>query len=277
MATSIDAFQSWRGELEAVEQEMDRLIAAGLPASVEERQVRQTRFLALVERREAAARKLLQTDRAGGRGNRASSHPEAHPISTAQGSAEAPPDEGNVEAYPDGRNKSDLPTSALSTDLVPLAPDASALPSVSAAVLSASAPADTAARPTDVLALASDPAGLPTGSASAAPLDVGAPAGSGELSSDVVAYTAASIAVSEADIPPATVDATTNDMFAIPDVAEATPFARSSALSAATTGSVESADPLDTASHVEPASSDDDPSLMTLLRRLQRGGRATNE
>lgn len=90
MATPIDAFQSWRGELEAVEQEMDRLIAAGLPASVEERQVRQTRFLALVERREAAARKLLQTDRAGGRGNRASSRPEAHPISTAQGSAEAP-------------------------------------------------------------------------------------------------------------------------------------------------------------------------------------------
>ena len=41
MATPIDAFQSWRGELEAVEQEMDRLIAAGVPASVEERQVRQ--------------------------------------------------------------------------------------------------------------------------------------------------------------------------------------------------------------------------------------------
>ena len=41
MATRIDAFQDWRRELEAVEQEMDRLIAAGLPASVEERQARQ--------------------------------------------------------------------------------------------------------------------------------------------------------------------------------------------------------------------------------------------
>jgi len=40
MATMIDAFQSWRRDLEAVEREMDLLIAAGLPASVEERQVR---------------------------------------------------------------------------------------------------------------------------------------------------------------------------------------------------------------------------------------------
>ena len=47
----------------------------------------------------------------------------------------------------------------------------------------------------------------------------------------------------KADIPPATVDATTNNMVAIPDVAEATPFARSSSLSAATTGSVEFAIP----------------------------------
>src|SRR5262245_20320432 len=72
MATLIDAFQSWRRDLEAVEREMDQLIAAGLPASVEERQVRQARFAGLVERREAAARKLLQFDWIGRRTKRAS-------------------------------------------------------------------------------------------------------------------------------------------------------------------------------------------------------------
>jgi hypothetical protein len=268
LATPIDAFQSWRRELEAVEQEMDRLIAVGLPASAEDRQVRQTRFVALVERREAAARKLLQSDWASRRDKspRASSRPDAHPNSAAQGGAEALPDGGDQAETGSG-----LATSAFPT----VATDAAVLPFVSAAVLSASAPADTAARPTDVVALAPAPAGLPTRSASAAPLYVGAPADSGELPTDVVAYAVASIAVSEADISPTRVDATTNDMFATPDVAEATPFARSSALSAATTGPVESADPVDTASHAGPASLDDDPSLMTLLRRLLRGGRTT--
>jgi hypothetical protein len=266
LATPIDAFQSWRRELEAAEQEMDRLIAAGLPASAEDRQVRQTRFVALVERREAAARKLLQSDWASRRDKspRASSRPDAHPNSAAQGGAEVLPD-GSDQA----ETGSGLATSALPT----VATDAAILPFVSAAVLSASAPADTAARPTDVVALASDPAGYR--SASAATLDVGAPADSGELPTDVAAYAVASIAVSEADIPPARVDATTNDMFATPDVAEVTPFARSSSLSAATTGPVDSADPVDIASHAGPASSDDDTSLMTLLRRLLRGGRAT--
>jgi hypothetical protein len=40
---------------------MDRLIAAGRPQSPEERQVRQLQFTALIERRDAAARTLLQT------------------------------------------------------------------------------------------------------------------------------------------------------------------------------------------------------------------------
>src|ERR1700682_806575 len=56
-------FQDWRRERDAVEQEMDHLIAAGVPASLEERQVRRTRYAALIERREAAARNLLQSDR----------------------------------------------------------------------------------------------------------------------------------------------------------------------------------------------------------------------
>jgi hypothetical protein len=58
-----EAFQTWRRECEAVEREMDRLISGGVPASPEERQVRRMRFTALVERREAAARRLIQTDR----------------------------------------------------------------------------------------------------------------------------------------------------------------------------------------------------------------------
>lgn len=54
------AFQDWKREREAIEKEMDRLIMAGRPASAEERQVRQLQFTALLERRDAAARSLLQ-------------------------------------------------------------------------------------------------------------------------------------------------------------------------------------------------------------------------
>jgi hypothetical protein len=53
-------FQDWRRECEAVQKEMDRLIIAGRPQTPEERQVRQLQFTALIERRDAAARTLLQ-------------------------------------------------------------------------------------------------------------------------------------------------------------------------------------------------------------------------
>src|SRR5262249_20342597 len=52
-----------RQECDAIEQEMDRLIKGPLPASAEERQIRRIQFAALVERREDAARKLIQADR----------------------------------------------------------------------------------------------------------------------------------------------------------------------------------------------------------------------
>jgi hypothetical protein len=55
------AFQDWKREREAIEKEMDRLITAGRPASAEERQVRQLQFTALLERRDTAARSLLQS------------------------------------------------------------------------------------------------------------------------------------------------------------------------------------------------------------------------
>ena len=55
-----DAFQHWLCERSAVEAQMDDLLAAGLPTSSEERLTRQIQFMSLVERRDAAARDLLQ-------------------------------------------------------------------------------------------------------------------------------------------------------------------------------------------------------------------------
>jgi hypothetical protein len=57
------AFRVWRGERDSVEEELQHLIARGPSRSVEERQVRLFQFEALIERREAAARKLMQSDR----------------------------------------------------------------------------------------------------------------------------------------------------------------------------------------------------------------------
>ena len=59
-----EPLSSWRQECDAIEQEMDRLVRSPVPASDEERQVRRGRFAALVQRREDAARKLIQADRA---------------------------------------------------------------------------------------------------------------------------------------------------------------------------------------------------------------------
>jgi hypothetical protein len=58
------AFQIWQRERDAVQGEMDHLITMSSGGSAEERQVRRFQFEALIERREAAARSLLQSDRA---------------------------------------------------------------------------------------------------------------------------------------------------------------------------------------------------------------------
>jgi hypothetical protein len=103
----VDAFHNWRRELEEVEQEMNSLMAQGLPASSQERQVRRTRFAALIERREAAARNLLKSDfvpRRSKSPTRAPS-PGDHVIAAAQAPA-AP--EGQAEAFvplPEGTRK----------------------------------------------------------------------------------------------------------------------------------------------------------------------------
>jgi hypothetical protein len=53
------AFQDWKRECEIIEQEMNRLLAEGIPKSEADRQVRKIQFRSLIERREAAARNLL--------------------------------------------------------------------------------------------------------------------------------------------------------------------------------------------------------------------------
>jgi hypothetical protein len=59
-----DAFQDWKRERDAIEQEMKLFLAAGRRAPLEDRAVRQIQFAAPIERRNAAARNLLTSVRA---------------------------------------------------------------------------------------------------------------------------------------------------------------------------------------------------------------------
>ena len=138
------AFQDWQRERDAVEQEMDHLIAAGMPNSVEERQVRRTRFAALIERREAAARNLLQSDRRRDWSPRAPSRPGDHLVSAAHLGAAAEGEQTGFVSLPDGRENAEA-QSELSTP--------------AAAVPASSVPAEAAELP-DVAAHAPDAAGL---------------------------------------------------------------------------------------------------------------------
>ena len=248
-----DALQNWRREREAVEQEMDRLITEGLPASVEDRQVRQTRFVALVERREAAARKLLQSDWA----SRRDTSPRASDVVAIA------PEAADIPAVSAAISGVGVPSGAaeLPADVVPVA----ASPSDPAEVSAIGVPAS--ADPPDAEAL---PA------ASAAGLIVDVPAGAAELPAEVVTPdVAASASVPAVGVPAATADPPTDDIVALaPDVAEAALFARSVAVPTASTHSAGAvANPVDAAplaTHAKTTSSDDhDASLLALLRRLQ--------
>jgi hypothetical protein len=53
------AFEEWRRECETVDREMGRILGTRPSASEDERRVRRFQFASLVERRDAAARKLL--------------------------------------------------------------------------------------------------------------------------------------------------------------------------------------------------------------------------
>jgi hypothetical protein len=105
----VDAFHNWRRELEAVEQEMNSLIAQGLPASSQERQVRRTRFAALIERREAAARNLLRSDIVSRRSKVPTRAPSPGDHVIAPAHAPGGP-EGQAETFvplPEGTRKAD--------------------------------------------------------------------------------------------------------------------------------------------------------------------------
>jgi hypothetical protein len=52
-------FEAWRQERDVVEKEMNRLITSILSGAKEDRDIRRAQFQALIERREAAARKVL--------------------------------------------------------------------------------------------------------------------------------------------------------------------------------------------------------------------------
>ena len=54
------ALVDWKSECEAIHKEMDDLFRAGRLETAEARQIRRLQFLALIERRNAAARKLLE-------------------------------------------------------------------------------------------------------------------------------------------------------------------------------------------------------------------------
>ena len=56
-----DAFLDWKRERVDIEREMDVLLKAGPRATLEDRRVRQIQFAALIERRNAAMRNLLQS------------------------------------------------------------------------------------------------------------------------------------------------------------------------------------------------------------------------
>jgi hypothetical protein len=161
-----EAFQEWRREREAVEQEMDLLITAGLPASNEERQVRRARFAALLERREAAARNLLHAGWAHRRDKSPgdSSRPGDRLIATAYAGAAAEGEPATFVPLPDRKSEADaqseLPahvtTAASPLDAVALALDAAALATDSDADSTASVAADAVELPSDVMALAPD-------------------------------------------------------------------------------------------------------------------------
>lgn len=52
-------FEAWRHECDVVEKEMNRLISSVSSGTKEDRDNRRAQFQALIERREAAARKIL--------------------------------------------------------------------------------------------------------------------------------------------------------------------------------------------------------------------------
>jgi hypothetical protein len=133
------SFQAWRQECDAIEQEMDRLIRTPVPPSAEERQVRRIQFAALVERREAAARKLIEGDRVRHHNKLGSDAPAPgdYLVSTAAAGSIAAGDAATFVSLPDGRNRADAQSARSPHDAAISAP---AVPSDTIAPTADSAP-----------------------------------------------------------------------------------------------------------------------------------------
>jgi hypothetical protein len=56
------SFVDWKNECEAIHAEMDQVLRSGWLCTTDERQVRRLQYLALIERRDAAARKFLRRE-----------------------------------------------------------------------------------------------------------------------------------------------------------------------------------------------------------------------
>ena len=232
-----EAFQEWRREREAVEQEMDLLITAGLPASNEERQVRRTRFAALLERREAAARNLLHSDRTRRRDRSPadSSGPGDRLISAAHAGAGVEGGPATFVPLPDGRTKADaqseLPvhvtTAASPFDAVALALDAAALPADADTASTAGVAADAAERPSEVMALALDaspPTEFDAVAAIGLPADVAEPATEkAALASDATDFAPDPATVAAAGLPADAAAPSTEKVALAPDVTAVVP------------------------------------------------------
>jgi hypothetical protein len=57
------SFIDWRKECEAIHAEMDQVLRSAWLSTRDERQVRRLQYLALIERRDAAARKFLRPEK----------------------------------------------------------------------------------------------------------------------------------------------------------------------------------------------------------------------
>jgi hypothetical protein len=116
-----EGLRDWRLECEAIEQEMDRLVRSPVPASAEERQVRQTQFAALVKRREDAASKLIQADRARFRYSwrKDGSAPGEYFIAARHATSSSDAGSTTFVKLPDGRSAPDAPAAPHNSSAMP--------------------------------------------------------------------------------------------------------------------------------------------------------------
>ncbi len=105
------SFENWRRESEAVNNEMDSLLSAGWPKTVAECQVRKVQFMALLERRNAAAREFLKPCALSQRQTRASGASSGYQVE-APGARGSSPERGLAVEFPQGE---DVQSASMST------------------------------------------------------------------------------------------------------------------------------------------------------------------